>query len=345
VWRQSRVLQIPRRGRIFAGIGRESVVNVIASKRFDRQETMPRLISLVLALCGLLALVPSVQAESTAAKPLGFGHFLNNDLLGDGKDRWQTGSYTMSWLRGPGWNGTLPGRPFEILEYRLSGAVIAPSRLKSLHGDRRYVGKASYAIHTPFAPTATTEADLGLGLVWTGPANGISELQGDLHDWLNQPSPRAADSQLPNHLYPVISGEIARPVALGRAEVRPFAEARAGDESLLRVGADLAFGKRETGALWLRDEVTGQRYVGISGTGGEGTSFVVGADLTHVFDSAYLPGGWDVQPEPNRARLRAGLSTRLGRVGVFYGVTWLSREFIGQPEGQCVGSLRLRMKF
>mgnify|MGYP006921787307 CR=1 FL=1 len=102
MWRQSRVLQIPRRGRIFAGIGRESVVNVIASKRFDRQETMPRLISLVLALCGLLALVPSVQAESTAAKPLGFGHFLNNDLLGDGKDRWQTGSYTMSWLRGPG---------------------------------------------------------------------------------------------------------------------------------------------------------------------------------------------------------------------------------------------------
>lgn len=306
---------------------------------------MPRLISLVLALLGLLALAPTVQADSPARTALGFGHFLNNDLLGDGKDRWQTGSYTLSWLRGPSWSGTLPGRPFEILEYRLSGAVIAPSRLQSLHGDRRYVGKASYAIHTPFAPSATTEADLGFGLVWTGPANGISDLQGRLHDWLNQPDPRAADSQLPNHLYPVISGEIARPVALGRAELRPFAEARAGDETFLRVGADLAFGARETGALWLRDEVTGQRYVGISGTGGEGTSFVVGADVVHVFHSVYLPGGWDVLPKPTRARLRAGISTRVGQVGLFYGLTWLSKEFIDQPEGQLLGSVRLRVRF
>lgn len=303
---------------------------------------MPRLIPLAFALLGLLALAPAAPAEP---RPLGFGHFLNNDVLGDGKDRWQTGSYTMSWLRGPQWQGQLPAQPFEILEYRLSGAVIAPSRLKSLRGDRRYVGKAAFSIHTPFALGAGTEADLGFGLVWTGPANGISDLQRALHDLLDEPPPRAAQTQLPNHIYPMVSAEIARPMALGRAELRPFLEARAGDEKLLRVGADLAFGQRERGALWRRDEITGHRYVGIGGTDAGGTAFVVGADVAHVFDSAYLPGGWEVQPEQTRSRLRAGVSTRLGRVGLFYGLTWLSREFVGQPEGQLVGSVRLRLRF
>ncbi|ETD87375.1 lipid A deacylase LpxR family protein [Rhodobacter capsulatus] len=304
---------------------------------------MPRLIPLAFALLGLLALVPAPAEAET--RPLGFGHFLNNDALGDGKDRWQTGSYTLSWLRGPEWQGRLPGRPFEILEYRLSGAVIAPSRLKSLRGDRRYVGKSAVSLHTQFAPTPQTEADLGLGVVWTGPANGISGVQRQLHDLLGEPRPRAADSQLPNHLYPTVSAEIARPIALGRAELRPFAEARAGDETLLRLGADMAFGQRERGALWLRDEVTGQRHLGIGGTDAGGTAFVLGADVAHVFDSAYLPGGWGVQPEQTRSRLRAGIATRLGRVGLFYGLTWLSREFVGQPEGQLVGSVRLRLRF
>ena len=306
---------------------------------------MPHLIPLALALIGLLALAPMAQAETPARKALGFGHFLNNDALGDGRDRWQSGSYTMSWLRGPGWSGSLPRQPFEILEYRLSGAVIAPSRLQSLRGDRRYVGKSSLSIHTPFALGAGTEADLGFGLVWTGPANGISDLQRALHDLLGEPRPRAAQTQLPNHIYPMVSAEIARPMALGRAELRPFVEARAGDEKLVRLGADLAFGQRESGALWRRDEITGQRYVGIGGTGGDGTAFVIGADVAHVFDSVYLPADWGAAPEPTRTRLRAGVSTRLGRVGLFYGLTWLSPEFIGQSEGQMVGSLRLRLRF
>jgi len=305
-----------------------------------------RFASLVLALAGLFAAVPAAQAETSANRALGFGHFLDNDLLGDGGDRWQSGSYTLSWLRGAHWDGVLPTSPFEIFEYRLSGAVIAPSRLRNPPpGDRRYAGKSEFALHTQYAPAPGLEADLGLGLVWVGPSNGISDIQRALHKLLNGPTPTVADDQLPDHLYPMASVELARPVSFGSgAELRPFVEARAGDETFLRAGADLAFGNRERGALWLRDAVTGQRYVGIGGEGAQRTSFVVGADMAHIFDSGYFPAGGP-QAETTRSRVRAGVQTRLGAVGVFYGATWLSKEFVGQPEGQVVGSMRLRMEF
>ena len=72
-----------------------------------------------------------------------------------------------------------------------------------------------------------------------------------------------------------IRTRFGRPVDLGWAEVRPFVEGRAGDESLLRAGVDLRFGQRERGALWLRDEITGQRYVGVSGSGGGAAGGIV----------------------------------------------------------------------
>ncbi len=289
-----------------------------------------------------------MQAGPGENRSLGFGHFLNNDVLGDGRDRWQSGSYTLSWLRGAEWSGHLPTRPFEIVEYRLGGAIVAPARLVNPPaGDRRYVAKSLFSLHSQFAPRPGLEADLGFGFVWTGPSNGLSGLQDAIHDLFSMPEPTADDTQWPNHLYPVLSAELARPVALGAsgAELRPFVAAQAGDESLVRFGVDLAFGLRETGALWLRDDITGHRYVGISGQSTSGTAFVLGGDVAHVFDSAYFPASGGVAVETTRTRLRAGVSTRLGEVGVFYGLTWLSREFEGQPEGQVLGSARLRMNF
>lgn len=305
------------------------------------------------ALRGLLLLaallVPAVaraEIDFSGRSTLGVGRFFNNDYLGDGKDRWQTGSYNISVVRGVSWDGALPSRPFEIMEYRFGGSIIAPSVLRNPPpGDRRYVGRLHFAAKTHFAPLPGTEADLGLGFVATGPGTGISDLHTSLHRLFSAPRPVVAQDQLGDHVYPVLDGEIGRPVDLGWAEARPFLESRAGDESFLRAGIDFHFGQREQGALWLRDEITGQRYVGISGTGGEGTSFVLGADIAHVFDSSYFPAADGVDFEPTRKRLRAGLSTTLGPVGLFYGVTWMSEEFVGQPEGQVVGSLRARVNF
>ena len=43
--------------------------------------------------------------------------------------------------------------------------------------------------------------------------------------------------------------------------------------------------------------------------------------------------------------VEAGLRWRGEKSEVFYGVTHLSREFQGQPTGQTVGSLRLKLRF
>ncbi|MDD8022934.1 MAG: DUF2219 family protein [Paracoccaceae bacterium] len=297
-----------------------------------------------LALAALTALGAPAQAEG-ARQMLGVGRFFYNDYFGDGEDRWQTGGYSLSVVRGTGWDGALPTRPFDIMEYRFGGSIIAPSVLRNPPaGDRRYVGRLTGAANTYF-DLRGIETRVGLGLTAVGPGTGIASLHKDLHDLFSAPRPVVAEDQLPNKLYPVISAEIGRGFDLAGGELRPFAEARAGDETYVRAGADFSFGARESGALWLRDDVTGQRYVGVSGEGGENTSFVVGGDIARVFDSAYFPSADGVDVEKTRSRLRAGVSTRIGFVGVFYGLTWLSEEYVGQPEGQVVGGLRARVNF
>jgi hypothetical protein len=79
--------------------------------------------------------------------------------------------------------------------------------------------------------------------------------------------------------------------------------------------------------------------------GAEGTSFSFGGDVAHVFDSVYLPADQGYSPTDLRLRLRAGLHWQKGAMGLFYGLTWLGEEFEGQPEGQLVGSLRLKILF
>lgn len=54
---------------------------------------------------------PAISQERVT---LGWGRLLNNDALGDGKDRWRTGSYVLSRVRGPSWTGALPEMPGEI---------------------------------------------------------------------------------------------------------------------------------------------------------------------------------------------------------------------------------------
>ena len=52
------------------------------------------------ALCTALFAVPAVAQERVT---LGWGRLLTNDAIGDGKDRWRTGSYVLSRVRGPSW--------------------------------------------------------------------------------------------------------------------------------------------------------------------------------------------------------------------------------------------------
>jgi len=297
-----------------------------------------------LAVCGALLSGPLAAQERMT---LGIGRMFTNDYMGDGKDRWRTGSYQISVLRGPIWEGSLPARPGSLLEYRLRSEIIAPSELSTPPaGDRRYAGVVSFGLHSHFALGAA-EASAGLDLVALGPQAGVGEVHDWLHEQVSAPSVRVVDDEIGNRIVPTLSGELGRSFALGsHAELRPFAEARLGDETLVRIGADLSFGRIERGALWSRDTVSGHRYVTISGTSEPGASFVLGGDAAYVADSVYLNGGSnDPEPEDSRLRLRAGMQIRSERMGLFYGATWLSEEFEGQPEGQVLGSLRFRMNF
>ena len=299
---------------------------------------------MVWLFAGILALL-SVPAAAQERVTLGWGRIFANDGLGDAKDRWRTGAYTLSRIRGPGWTGTLPGFG-EILEFRAKAEIVAPEHLVvAAPGDRRYAGILSFGLHTHF-DMAGFDTSLGGELAITGKQTGLAALQGLIHRSLGLADPKVDANQIGNHVYPGVVAEIGRSMALGEARLRPFVEARAGLETLVRAGFDLEIGGYTQGALMLRESTTGQRYRGVAGDLVPGWSASVGGDIAHVFDSKLLPEGGAAVLSEDLARLRLGVAWQ-GESGasVFYGVTWLGREFEGQHEGQAVGTLNLNLKF
>lgn len=300
----------------------------------------------VLAFLSAMLLAALPAHAGTDRQTLGFGRIFTNDALGDTYDRWRTGSYAVSWVRGPAWQGRLPDRAGEILEYRFRAEIIAPASLsRPAPWDRRYAGALSFGVHSHFRRGATT-VSLGADLVAIGRMTGLGAFQQAVHDALGVASPAAALSrQLPNSVRPTASAAATREIALGggAARVLPFVEAQAGVETLLRFGADIALGPAAHGGMWVRDVVTGHRYNAVAG--GRGLGAVLGGDVAYVASSAYLPAGGAARLEPVRLRLRAGAVWQGERARLFYGLTWLGREFTGQPNSQVLGSLSLKIRF
>jgi len=296
---------------------------------------------LAVAVCAF-----AVSAKAQDRVTLGHARLLTNDAFGDSKDRWQTGSYAASILRGLSWDGTLPSRPGEILEYRLRAQVLAPADLVApAPGDRRYAGVLAAGLFTHFA-FAQLETSVGVELAATGPQTGIGNLQRAVHNLIGLPEPLAQGNQIGNAVYPSALAEVGRTLRFGDAlALRPFVELQAGVETLARMGGDLVLGGLGRGALMVRDTVTGQRIEGINGADGTGLSFSLGGDVARVFDSAYLPAGGAATLLDTRRRLRLGLNWQGERAEVFYGLTLLGREFDTQPEHQVVGSVRVRLEF
>lgn len=296
------------------------------------------------ALVAVFACAHSVSAEGR--EMLGHGRLISNDLLGDFKDRWQSGSVASSRVVGYGWNGFLPDRPFDILEYRLGGQVMTPEDFRNPDdGDRPFAGALSLGLHTHFQ-RGGTEFALGADLVVTGPQTGLGDLHTGLHDMLQQnpARPSVLDDQIEDGFHPTFVGETGRQFAVGQGIIRPFSELRWGAETLARVGADLTFGPVGQGELLVRDPVTGQRYRSVYEYV-PGMSYVLGGDLAWVDSSVFLPEDRGYEAEKSRARVRAGIHWQGERNATFFGVTYLSEEFKGQDEGQMVGSIRLRVKF
>lgn len=299
------------------------------------------------ALAFLLGMSAAAMAQDRGV--LGFGHVFNNDALGDGKDRWRTGSYQVSVLHGRAWQGQRPSSPFDLLELRVKAEIIAPSNLARpvVRDDRRYVGALSFGLHSHFQRFG---ADIALGgdLVVVGPQTGLDDFQDFAHEIFNATDPKATQTQIGNAVYPTALIEVGRGFFVaGRTNLRlrPFVEAQAGVETFARVGADVTFGRMGLGGLRLRDPVTGQRIRGIKGDGGAGLSLLLGGDVAHVFDSEFLDSRPGFSKAETRARLRGGLHMDWGGATLFYGLTWLGEEFDNQDEGQFIGSVALHLDF
>lgn len=300
----------------------------------------------LLVACFLVASVISAPALAEENRQsLGVARLFSNDTIADRKDRWRTGGYGVSMFRGTAWSGALPARPFAVMEYRLRGEVMAPDNLRRpAPGDRLYAGSLWVGAHTHLAWRGF-DVTAGADIVVTGEQTGIRRLQSAIHDWLSMPRMDIENYQVANGVYLHGTVELAQPFDLGRGEIRPFLEIQAGVETLARAGFDLTIGSLGQGGLRTRDPITGQRIAGIVGDDRGGWSFLLGADATRVQRSVFLPQSRGYAVAPTRYRLRAGVNYGFGASNLFYGITHLSEEFVGQPEGQFVGSLSLVTRF
>ncbi|MHA6325286.1 lipid A-modifier LpxR family protein [Roseivivax sp. CAU 1753] len=307
-----------------------------------------RAASCVAGLCVLIAsvlLAPEAAAQDRTR--IGYGRLIVNDSAGELKDRWQTGSFMSSRVWGYGWDGQAPDRPGALIELRFNGQIIAPANLRDFNvADRLYAGSLSLGAHTHFNRHGT-EIAIGADLVMTGPQTHLDDFQNALHDLLNVPRPSddITDVQIEDGFHPTLVAEAGRSLSFGQnGRVRPFTELRWGVETLARVGVDVTFGAFGVGELLARDPVTGTRYQIVS-KDPVGTSLYLGADVAQVASSAYLPDDRGPKLEQSRTRLRAGLNWQGESWGVQYGVTYLSEEFEGQPEGQFLGAARIKYNF
>ncbi|SLN20089.1 hypothetical protein AQS8620_00503 [Aquimixticola soesokkakensis] len=274
---------------------------------------------------------------------LGFGRLFSNDRLGDGKDRWRTGSYVISNVRGYDWDGELPDSFGSLVEYRSRSEIIAPSNVSNPdEGARRHAGVLSFGAHTMWQYEGV-ELALGADAVFVGPQTGLGKFQKWIHERTDNPLPDLSD-QIEDAFYPTLTFEAGKTFSYGLLDVRPFAQTMIGSETLVRFGGDILLGWVGHKDVWLRDVTTGIRY---AATREEemGGSIFIGADVAKVASSKFLPGDEGYELSDLRKRLRAGYRVQGDKLGIFYGMTYLSPEFEGQSEGQVTGSVQFKLRF
>ncbi len=299
----------------------------------------------ILAFCAVFGMLAPMAAVAEGRETIGTARHFTNDFLGDGRDRWRTGSYLFSLLRGPEAVTERPDRLGPVIEYRLRSEIIAPLGGSTTQDARPYVGMLSAGVHFP-VQLGPVEASIGGDIILIGPQTGLSDFQQSVHDRLDMPPPVGVDTQLPNDVLWSGTADLAWPIALSETvTVRPFFEVQAGAEDLLRVGADVTFGAVFDNGLLVRAPVTGQ-HVPLNSKRTAGIGFLVGVDAARVFDTAYLPADRGLTAEDVRYRARIGTHWQMSETAsVFYGLTYLSPEVVGQSEGQVLGGLSVNFKF
>lgn len=302
---------------------------------------MRTIIWAVLTCLPFMAFAQEGEIEGVSA--IGTARLFTNDFLGDGADRWRTGSYQLSHIRGPHWSGAAPAVFGAIREYRLRTEIVAAENLTTpAPDDRKYAGLISFGVHT-HNQVGGVDLSLGADVVFIGPQTGIGRFQKAFHEVVGAPAPDLSD-QIKDHIFLNLSGAAARSYALGETGVmRPYVEAQVGHETYARLGADVVFGGFGRDGMLTRDVVTGT-LMRADPSAEIGYSVLLGGDIAYVDSSVLLPsGGPDLLKD--RSRVRAGIQWQGAKSRTFYGLTWLSPEFKGQSEGQFVGSVMMDFSF
>jgi hypothetical protein len=304
----------------------------------------------ILALMGVFQVTSAFADGSvfpTFGNFVGVSRLFNNDFIGDGNDRWRTGSYEVSMTFGKDVQERgMPNAPFELMQYRLRAEILAPEDLsrKKAFPDRPYAGVLGLGAFTHYQQGAYN-ISFGGELAMTGPGTGLGRFQTWAHDRLGVQAPQMLGRQLPNKVHPTIQGEISRDVALGQSLIRPFAEAQAGLETYARVGVDTVFGKNVSKNFFLRDPVTGHLMTNVRHSDDASFGFFMGGDVAFVQSSQLLPQHRGYTVQAMRPRARTGFVYEGENASLFYGLTWLGKEFKGQKTGQVTGSLNVKVNF
>jgi len=307
---------------------------------------------MILALAAMLQVSIAYAGNGSFSRfgnMVGVSHALSNDFLGDGADRWRTGSVTLSYTFGDSVKDGLPDRPWQLMEYRFRAEILAPERLNIpiAFPDRPYAGVMGLGAFTHFK-TERLNVSFGGELVFVGPSTGLGDFQSNLHDIFNIGQPKMLADQLPDKIYPTVQAEISHDFfGLGERQtlIRPFVEAQAGIETYARAGVDVVFGKGFQRNFFTRDPNTGFLLTNARRDDASGFGFILGGDVAYIADSQLLPKSRGYTVRPVRPRVRAGMVYEGNSFNLFYGATWLGREFEAQRESQVVGSVRLGISF
>ncbi len=282
-------------------------------------------------------------AESGETGYLGFAWSHSNDSLGDWRDRWRSSSSEAGLLTGPAGMDRAPPRLGQLLEYRFRSDILMPANVRSPHpGDRRHAGTVALGLHS-HARRSNRDLRVGGELVVIGPQTGLYDIQTRLHRILGFDIPNLPDFQIGNTFRLEASAEAGAILRSGGWNIRPFVEVRTGTEDIFRAGFDLTSGP-EADDLAMRAVATGHR-VPFGLVRRAGLHYVAGADVAWVGESIFLPESLGYRLTPVRVRLRGGFHYTGRRFDLFYGLSWLGKEFEAQPEGQFVGTLQFKIRF
>lgn len=282
-------------------------------------------------------------AEAEETGYLGFAWSHSNDSLGDWRDRWRSSSSEAGILTGPAGMDQAPPRLGQLLEYRFRSDILMPANVRSPHpGDRRHAGMVAFGLHS-HARRRNLDLRVGGELVVIGPQTGLYDIQTRLHRILGFDIPNLPDFQIGNTARLEASAETGTSLRSRGWTIRPFVEVRTGTEDIIRTGIDLTSGSGPDD-LTMRAVATGHR-VPFGLFRRAGLHYVAGADVAWVRKSIFLPEALGYRLTPVRLRLRGGIHYTGRKFDLFYGLSWLGKEFEAQPEGQFVGTLQFKIRF